>query len=56
MDLEACHASGCPLDLRGLLDAADMDYWHDISGINQHLDRETGHLMNCFVPRYALHQ
>jgi hypothetical protein len=56
MDLTACHANGCPLDLQALLDAADInqfDFTHDILGIRQHLDRQTGKLKDCFVPRYA---
>lgn len=53
MDLTACHLNGCPLDLNGLLVASDADFCHDINGIWNHLDRETGKLTDCFVPRYA---
>lgn len=52
MDLTACHAKGCALDLERMLDAEVSELWHDIHGINRHLDRETGHLMGCFLPRF----
>lgn len=53
MDLTACHANGCRLDLDGLLTAAKGDFIHDITGINRHIDRRTGVLRNSFLPRYA---
>ena len=53
MDITAAHANGCPLDLAGLLIAEPFDFAHDIAGITAHIDRETGRLMNCFLPRYA---
>ena len=53
MDLEATHAVCCPLRLNDLLDATDSDFVHDIVGIHSHLDRDTGELSGCFVPRYA---
>ena len=55
MDIEATHID-CPLDLQGLLDADFIDFSHDIMGIRQHLNRETGKLEGGFVPRYALNQ
>ena len=54
MDLTACHANGCPLDLTGLLEASDEDFSHDIHGITQHIDRNDAHLRDCFTPRYAV--
>jgi hypothetical protein len=51
MDLNACHANGCPLDLQGLLEAASPDFLHDVFGIRRHIDRKTGKLLNCFDPR-----
>lgn len=51
MNLVACHLNGCPLDLHKLASFDDFNFWHDISGIDNHLDRETGKLMGCFVPR-----
>lgn len=52
MDLSATHAT-CPLQLANLLEANDFNFGHDIAGIRRHLDRKTGHLKNCFVPRFA---
>jgi hypothetical protein len=54
MDLEACHSNGCSLDLISMHEAAsDFDLVHDVGGIRQHLDRETGQLRDFFMPRYA---
>jgi len=53
MDLMACHASGNPLRLADLLRADDGNFAHDIFGIREHLDRETGKLGRCFVPRFT---
>jgi uncharacterized protein DUF6874 len=53
MDLQAVHCNGCPLALMGLLVAKDFDFAHDIFGIIRHLDRSTGKLGDCFLPRYA---
>ena len=54
MDLSACHANGCPLRLTELLAADNLNFVHDIYGIRQNIDRETGQLQNCFCPRYAV--
>lgn len=51
MDLEACHCNGNPLDLEKLLNAPRLDFVHDVCGIIRHIDRDTGALKNCFVPR-----
>jgi hypothetical protein len=53
MDITAAHANGCPLRLSELLVAKPFDFAHDVFGIRRHLNRETGQLENCFVPRYA---
>jgi hypothetical protein len=53
MDITAAHANGCPLDLGKLLNFGDGDFAHDISGIRYHIDRETGKLGDCFLPRCA---
>lgn len=53
MDIQACHANGCELDLDGLLAADKLDFIHDVSGIITNIDRKTGALENCFMPRYA---
>lgn len=52
MDMKACHTH-CPLDFARLLTADDVTFGHDIGGIMRHMDRETGHLGGCFVPRTA---
>jgi hypothetical protein len=54
MDLTAAHANGSPLDLAGLLAAKPMDFSHDVFGIANHLDHETGKLTRggVFTPRY----
>lgn len=51
MDLTACHANGCPVDLAKLLDADDVTFGHDITGIQKHIDRRTGRLRRAFGPR-----
>lgn len=56
MDVTACHANGCPLKLRDLLGADDLDFVHDVFGIRNHINRSTGQLENCFLPRYASNQ
>lgn len=53
MDLDATHSNGCPLDFEQLLTFDDFNFYHDISGIAKHLDRNTGKLKNCFRPRCA---
>lgn len=54
MDVTATHANGCPLQLARLLLADDVDFAHDVFGIARHLDRETGQLRDCFLPRYSV--
>ena len=56
MDISAVHANGCKLDLDALLKADDANFMHDIMGIRTHLNRETGKLMDCFVPRFAMNR
>lgn len=53
MDVTACHANGCALDLQRLYEADGFNFAHDVAGIARHMDRETGQLRNCFVPRFA---
>lgn len=54
MDVTAVHANGTPLRLRALLDAPAFDFAHDLAGISRHLDRSSGQLGGCFVPRFAV--
>jgi len=53
MDVNACHANGCPLMLKELLEAKGFDFTHDIQGITDHIDRRTGKLDGSVLPRYA---
>lgn len=52
MDLSAAHNS-CPLKLEQLAQASDADLAHDVFGIARHIDRDTGRLGGCFLPRFA---
>ena len=54
MDLTACHANGNPLDLQAMLAGDDLDFSHDIYGIQRHINRTNGQLEDCFLPRFAL--
>lgn len=57
MDLTACHANGCPLQLAELLTADRFEFTHDIYGIRKAINRTTGKLTeDCFVPRYAVQE
>jgi hypothetical protein len=51
MDLTATHKNGCPLNFKKMLKADDFNLMHDIHGIGRHLNRTTGKLMDCFLPR-----
>lgn len=53
MDVSACHFGGQKLRLDDLLAADDLNFIHDIAGINRHLNRETYVLENCFSPRFS---
>jgi len=50
MDLTVCHNQRT-VNLSRLLAAAPADFAHDLCGIGEFLDRETGELTDCFVPR-----
>jgi hypothetical protein len=52
MDISACHSNGCPLRLADLLAAKNFDFMHDVAGIHNNIDRETGKLKGNFLPRY----
>lgn len=54
MDIEAAHIN-CKLDLDRLLSFDDGNFGHDVFGIMRHLNRNTGALMDCFLPRCATH-
>jgi len=52
MDLSAVHLNDGGLDLDRLLIADSFSLLHDVLGIQKYLDRQTGLLGNCFVPRF----
>lgn len=56
MDINATHANGTPLRLAELLAADNANFSHDVFGIRRHIDRTTGKLGGCFLPRYAVGQ
>ena len=51
MDITAAHCNGNPLRLVELENYSDANFAHDVFGIRRHIDRETGALGDCFVPR-----
>lgn len=54
MDITACHANGCPLQLGRLRHADDVNFGHDVFGIRRFLNRKTGKVpANKFWPRFA---
>lgn len=53
MDVTACHTNGNPLKLQKLLEADDFNFLHDVFGIARHINRDTGKLENCFLPRFS---
>lgn len=52
MDIEVVHAE-IGLRLSDLLNADDLNFAHDIVGIQQNVDRVNKKLTNYFLPRYA---
>ena len=52
MDIDATNEN-CPLRLKELLDADDFNFYHDLIGIGNNLNRKTKKLENCFLPRFA---
>lgn len=53
MDITATHLNGTKLKLRDMYRAPSFDFFHDIWGIANNLNRETGKLENLFLPRFA---
>ena len=54
MDITACHLNGNPLRLQDLLDSDDFNFFHDIYGIRNCLNRETGKIDGMFLPRFSI--
>jgi hypothetical protein len=55
LDLVMAHRMQ-PLDLELLLAADDVNFAHDVFGIMRHIDRKSGAMRDCFVPRFARFQ
>lgn len=53
MDIDAAHKQHI-LDLVGLLDANEESFMHDIVGIVNHMNRNTGRIEDDFIPHYLL--
>lgn len=53
MDLLAAREDIPSLDLQRLLVSPVADFSHDIFGIRRHINRATGKVENCFMPRCA---
>lgn len=53
MNITATHCNGCRLDLQKLLDFDTSNFAYDIYGIEKHIDKNTGELTRCFLPRCA---
>lgn len=53
MDLVACNNNACKLDFEAMLNGQEFDFMHDIVGLRRHLNRLTGELEDCFLPRFA---
>ncbi len=53
MDLLVLYETGVEMRWEEFLNAPVFDFMHDINGINQHLNRDTYKLEDCFWPRYA---
>lgn len=52
MDIDATNEN-YPLKLQELLEAEDFNFYHDLIGIGNNLNRKTKKLENCFLPRYT---
>ena len=52
MDLENVHER-TPLRLKEFLDADNFNFAHDITGIHNNMNRETGELEYRFSPRFT---
>lgn len=55
MDLEVVH-SKTPLNLHKLLTTDNFNFIHDVGGIRKHLNRDTGELEDCFLPRFTIRE
>jgi hypothetical protein len=53
VDLDIYLSRGGRLRLTDLLNADSGNFGHDVFGIHRFLDRKTGKLGNCFLPRFT---
>jgi hypothetical protein len=42
------------LKLEEMVNGPQYDFVHDMMGIQKHLDRQTGAMLDCFLPRFAV--
>lgn len=54
LDIQCVHET-IGLRLEDMLGADDFNFLHDIYGIMDHLDRETGEMLDFFIPRFVGH-
>lgn len=52
MDLIVANRSN-PMNLHRLFEADAPNFVHDVFGIRNHLDRNSGDLLDCFSPRFS---
>ena len=52
LDIHTAHKA-CPIDLDALLISDDVNFSHDVGGIQKHVDRITLKLTNGFTPRHS---
>jgi hypothetical protein len=52
MDIDYA-AEHLTLDINKLMAFNDVDFTHDVCGIQNNLDRNAGVFINCFIPRAA---
>ena len=50
MDITAAHLAG-EISLQKLLEFEEADFMHDVHGIRRHIDRSSGKMRDCFLPR-----
>ena len=53
MNVSATHLDK-PLRLKELLEADEFDFWHDVTGIAQHLNKDTCKMDDNFIPLYTM--
>ena len=53
MDITATHNENDKLRLEDWLNSDDSNFYHDVFGIMENIDRETGKLKNFFEPRFT---